>query len=117
MVNLYVKDTGIGISEKNLSLIFDQFKQVEEAHTKNIAGTGLGLAICLQLSKLLGGELSVESSEGEGTLFSFKFKPKKILEKEMSPDVVVADNLDMRPLSILVVEDNAVNQKVAQGLK
>jgi CheY-like chemotaxis protein len=108
-MNLYVKDTGIGISEKNLSLIFDQFKQVEEAHTKNIAGTGLGLAICLQLSKLLGGELSVESSEGEGTLFSLKFRPKKILRVEKSQDVVVADTFGTKPLSILVVEDNEDN--------
>jgi CheY-like chemotaxis protein len=96
----------MGISPSNLSVIFDQFKQVEDAHTKNTGGTGLGLAICKQLTKLLGGEISVDSREGEGSVFRVKFQPTKIIPDE--PEKMSCD-LGPSNMSILVMEDNEDN--------
>ncbi|MDD5578542.1 MAG: ATP-binding protein [Methylobacter sp.] len=65
-----VTDTGIGISEQDLSRIFDEYAQVESAQRKSIKGTGLGLSICKKLSDLLGGSVSVKSRLGAGSTFS-----------------------------------------------
>lgn len=64
-----VKDTGIGISQDQLSSIFEKFYQADTSTTKRYGGTGLGLAICQQLTALMGGSLSVESAPGEGSIF------------------------------------------------
>ncbi len=66
-----IEDTGIGISEKNLSLIFEQFVQGNGGTTRLFSGTGLGLSICKKLVALMGGTLRVGSVLGEGSTFSF----------------------------------------------
>ncbi len=71
LIEFYVKDTGIGISEKARQFIFDGFRQEDFIHFRGFEGSGLGLTIAHQLVKLLGGEICVETSEGEGSIFSF----------------------------------------------
>ncbi|MCD4793306.1 MAG: ATP-binding protein [Bacteroidales bacterium] len=75
-----VEDTGIGISEKELPIVFDRFRQADETTTKQYGGTGLGLAISKACVKLLGGEISVKSVKDKGSIFSFTipYKPKDI---------------------------------------
>ena len=77
-IQFYVKDTGIGLSKDKKKVIFDRFRQVEESHTRKYGGAGIGLAISKELVHLLGGEIEIESKEGEGTLFSFclPYKPE-----------------------------------------
>lgn len=70
-IEFYVKDTGIGISDDKINLIFDRFRQVDGSHTRKFGGTGLGLAICKNLVELLGGSISVTSKENLGSVFSF----------------------------------------------
>ncbi len=65
-----VKDTGIGIPEDHLDLIFEEFHQVNGDHQEKIAGTGLGLPLSKRLAELLGGSLSVESELGKGSTFT-----------------------------------------------
>lgn len=71
MVHLSVRDTGIGIRQDHLEMIFDAFRQVDGSHTRKEGGTGLGLAISSKLAKLLGGYIQVQSTFGEGSTFTF----------------------------------------------
>jgi signal transduction histidine kinase len=71
MVIFYVKDTGIGMDQKQINYIFDRFVKLEEDTTKIYRGAGLGLAICKNIVYLLGGELWVESKVGQGSSFYF----------------------------------------------
>ena len=70
-VNFSVEDTGIGIPQEQLVSIFDTFSQVDNSATRNYDGAGLGLAICREFVRLMGGEITVRSEEGVGSLFQF----------------------------------------------
>lgn len=74
-IRIDVQDTGVGIRKEHLSLIFDQFLQVDGSSTRKHGGTGLGLAISKQLAELLGGEILVESAWGAGSTFSVVLPP------------------------------------------
>jgi PAS domain S-box-containing protein len=76
----YVKDTGIGIPKEMHQQIFDRFRQVDDAHTRQFGGTGLGLAISKELIKLMKGEIWLESELGKGTVFYIKIPYKPIIE-------------------------------------
>ncbi|MEW6291308.1 MAG: response regulator [Thermodesulfobacteriota bacterium] len=78
MVKISVTDTGIGLEEKNLTCIFDAFRQIDGSVTRRYGGTGLGLSICWKLSQLLGGRIEVESEFGKGSSFTV------ILPKELT---------------------------------
>lgn len=80
MIEVYIKDTGIGIKEEDMHLLFEPFKQIESVYTKKYEGTGLGLALCKDIIKLHGGELKVASEWGKGSYFSFII-PNKPLSK------------------------------------
>lgn len=106
-MQISVEDNGIGISEQNQSKLFNTFIQIENSFSK--VGTGLGLAICKKLVELLGGEISVRSSTGKGSTFSFtiKYEDNEDFEKIIERDVEL-----LKGKSILVVDDNADNRIV-----
>lgn len=70
-IKFAVVDTGIGIQEKDLEHIFDEFHQLKEAHTGTYAGAGLGLSIVKKYLELMQGEIRVESEAGRGSTFTF----------------------------------------------
>jgi signal transduction histidine kinase len=69
-LRLVVTDTGIGIPTDKFEEVFESFRQVDAGTTRQFGGTGLGLTICRNLARALGGEISVDSVEGEGTSFT-----------------------------------------------
>ena len=73
IVQVQVKDTGIGIKQEHQDLIFSEFRQVDESYARRYEGTGLGLALTKRLVELHGGSISVESEEGKGSTFTFTF--------------------------------------------
>lgn len=70
-VVISVRDSGIGMTEDQVQVIFDRFRQVDQSHTRRAGGTGLGLSITRELVELHGGELWVDSEFGHGSTFSF----------------------------------------------
>ncbi len=107
-IRFYVRDSGIGIPEDKQKLVFNRFRQIEDSHTRRFGGTGLGLTISKKLVELLGGDLKVESHEGEGSTFFFTipFKPVKVTNNKVETRVVKKENPDWRNKVVLIVEDN-----------
>ena len=112
LLNLYVKDTGIGIPKEEHSLIFDRFHQVSEGD--EIKGSGLGLAIVESLVKKLGGQIGLKSKKGEGSVFKFSIpflKVKKELYGGGAQDKGVLKP-DLKNRHILITEDVPANYKL-----
>lgn len=113
LLEFRVTDTGIGINKDKLAHVFERFKQETKETRQEYGGTGLGLTICKNLVELHGGEISVESTEGKGSIFTFTIRVKKLADK-LKKDGTSAQQKQYRDLSflnILVVEDNALNLK------
>lgn len=105
-----VIDTGIGIPENKISLLFDKFTQVDTSTTREYGGTGLGLAISKKLCLLMNGDINVTSKLGEGSTFTFTVQLEK---SDKSTQVLPTFNIN--ELNILVVDDNATNRQVVNG--
>ena len=115
-LNFSVSDTGSGISEEHLPLIFDSFSQAGIDITRRHGGTGLGLAICGQLLKLQHGGITVNSRPGEGTTFEF-WLPYELGSAATGTRSAI-NPLDHRSAlkgkRFLVAEDNPINQKLIE---
>lgn len=122
-----VEDTGMGIREEDMKDLFSQFTRFHLEKNRHIEGTGLGLAITKQLLDLMHGEISVESTYGEGSVFTVTI-PQKIVDAAPVGDFlkhyrdVTRDNrayqqrFEAKNAKILVVDDVAVNLKVIENL-
>jgi len=120
---LDVADTGIGISKLKQVSIFDAFTQADGATTKQFGGTGLGLTITRQLAELMGGRISVVSDLGRGSTFTCACNLEQLTAEEFHAEAFVqpqagdpCTDFATEPLEILLVEDNPVNQLIAQRL-
>lgn len=114
-----VKDTGKGIPEDRLEVIFESFVQSKSDDARNHGGTGLGLAIVKQLVEMHQGKLQVTSAEGIGSEFSFEIpykKPEPQAEKKLMPLKNKEKQVLLKNINILLAEDNIINQKVARHI-
>jgi PAS domain S-box-containing protein len=112
-----VRDTGIGITESQMGLIFEPFMQAHVAITRTHGGTGLGLSICRELITMMGGELKVESVSGKGSSFSFEL-PFAISSSKLNQSTVAHD-LNYQSLGnryVLVAEDVELNQYLVRHI-
>ena len=114
-----VRDTGQGIREEDLNKLFQSFSQVNSLKNHSKEGSGLGLAICKSLVNLMGGNISVESKYGEGSIFSFDLIQKLVTEEEAAKYKRErnAEKAFKAPMArVLIVDDNEMNITVALGL-
>ncbi len=108
LISFEVSDTGPGISASAQERIFHAFSQEDGTTTRRYGGTGLGLAIAQQLVQLMGGELKLESSLGEGSCFSFQVVMKKSLTQTISNPRVA----QLYGIHLLIVDDQIVNRDI-----
>lgn len=112
-----VEDTGIGIAEKDINLIFEPFRQTSEGYSRKYEGTGLGLTITKRFAEILGGNIRVKSILGKGSTFTVEIPDNKQDRTEIqSINKPVINNsseveIDKR-VRILIVEDEAINAEV-----
>jgi signal transduction histidine kinase/DNA-binding NarL/FixJ family response regulator len=118
---LVVEDTGVGIPADKLDKIFDKFTQADGSITRRYGGTGLGLTITRRLVEMFGGRIWVESTEGKGSRFYLRL-PLEVAQRARRSEAepgVAAGAVSVgngRSPRILLVEDNAVNQKVVLAI-
>ncbi len=109
VVNLIanVRDSGIGISSKNLKNIFESFEQTEKQDVRKYGGTGLGLSISKKLAGLMDGSLEVESEEGEGSTFTLRLNSVSIasMSEESESKALARSDLKFHGSKILLVDD------------
>lgn len=128
-----VVDTGIGIPADKIGDLFKPFSQADKSHTRKFGGTGLGLVICKEFINLMGGDIGVESEENKGSRFHFTARLKaqkeqkpvepytvdknvnELVDKNLTKDNSLMQMLktERSKFSILLAEDNLINQKVA----
>lgn len=106
-VQFFVKDTGIGIPKDSLNVIFERFKKIEDKKTKLYGGAGLGLAICRNLIDILGGNIWVESIQGQGSTFFFTLP---FIDLQTNDKIIMRESNEIpkyiwNDKTILVVED------------
>ena len=108
LVTISVSDTGIGIPEDKLDSVFEKFSQVDGSSTRRHEGTGLGLAIVSRLVDLMGGRISVESTVGEGSVFTISVP----LVPVHSAAATTVGPVEIAGGRVLVVDDNAANRMI-----
>ncbi len=109
-----ISDTGCGLSEEQQQRLFEPFQQADESVARRFGGTGLGLAICKRLSEAMQGRLGVRSQLGQGSTFWCELP--LITADPITTSLPPAPKRDFTGTTLLLVEDNAVNRKVAMGL-
>ncbi|MBQ8245968.1 MAG: response regulator [Lachnospiraceae bacterium] len=127
LIRVSVEDTGCGISEEHMKTLFNSFERADMIKNRTIEGTGLGLAITKRLIENMGGSISVKSTYGEGSIFSFYFYQgvvdyaptgdyNVLTEKEEEELKSNAETFIAPMAKILAVDDNVTNIKVIQGI-
>ncbi|MFK5891707.1 MAG: ATP-binding protein [Pseudomonadota bacterium] len=121
ILEIKVTDTGIGITDQQQQKLFESFTQADQATTRKYGGTGLGLTICKKLIEQMGGKINIDSIPNHGSTFTVKLNlptGSKYFAKSLSL-IENNDKVDIEPNNpilehtILLVEDNLINQKIA----
>jgi len=117
-IAIAVEDTGIGIAADRIGELFQEFSQADSSVTRNFGGTGLGLAISKRLIEIMGGTIQVESTLGRGSRFfvDIPFLLGESGELTDTSHVTLAESESSPGCSVLLAEDNLINQKIGQRI-
>jgi signal transduction histidine kinase len=122
LLRFEVQDTGIGIAPADQQRLFTAFEQADSSMTRKYGGTGLGLAISRRLAHLMGGDVGVDSKEGQGSTFWFTVRLGKSTDAVPPEPTFITDATEAQlrirynGSRILLVEDEPINQEVSRGL-
>ncbi len=112
-----VRDTGIGITSEQQAHLFQAYAQADASTTRKFGGTGLGLMICHQLVQLMGGAITIESSAGQGSTFSYTTNLLPAIHRGPTASSLGVESHSIGdqvgPLRVLIADDNEINQVVA----
>jgi len=111
-LNVFVRDTGIGLTEQQQGALFTAFHQADTSSTRKYGGTGLGLAIARKLAELMGGSVGVDSHYGKGSTFWLSV-PLRVSPGNLQQ---LLPSLDLRGCRVLLAEDHEVNQRLVSKL-
>ncbi len=109
-IHFSVRDTGIGMSEKQQQKLFKAFSQADSSTTRKYGGTGLGLAISQKLTTLMKGDIWVESKSGQGSIFHFTMKSRQAEDQKDKDQEEILKTLRNR--RVLLIDDNHTNLRV-----
>lgn len=130
MLHFKVKDTGIGIADKDMPKLFKSFSQVDDSQTREFGGTGLGLVISQQIVELMGGHITVDSDVGIGSIFQFtipmdyahistsegvdqEYAPSY---QQIEPPVEIADESNASGLKVLLADDDRISRLITMRM-
>jgi signal transduction histidine kinase len=118
LVSIQISDSGIGIAEEQQERLFEEFTQLDSSNTRQYGGTGLGLAIVKKLIQIMGGKIELKSKLGEGSTFNIELPMYLAKSATITPSEEKANEKSNLPpeLSILIVEDDLINQKLAKRM-
>ncbi|HEY0600781.1 ATP-binding protein [Brevundimonas sp.] len=111
-LSVAVSDTGCGIPAARLAQVFNSFEQADVGTTRHHGGTGLGLSISRKLAEIMGGELTVASTEGEGSTFTLVLPVEAVAGEAARPERAVEMEGSLRGRSILAADDHEVNRRI-----
>ena len=113
-IRISISDTGIGMDPKFIAEIFNKFSQEDHSITRKFGGTGLGMSISNELIRLMNGTIEIESKKNIGTIVHINFNLKKGKIIDFVSTNFDYPKIDLKNISILLVDDNAINRLVAQ---
>ncbi|MGD0095557.1 MAG: PAS domain S-box protein [Terracidiphilus sp.] len=111
LLRFSVRDTGIGIPESKIGILFDKFTQVDTSIARKFGGTGLGLAISKQLVEMMGGRISIDSREGKGSEFCFTISLARSNQSE-ALRAGTQPPINLSGVRVLIVDDNAISREI-----
>jgi signal transduction histidine kinase/ActR/RegA family two-component response regulator len=111
-----ITDSGAGISPEDLERLFQPFTQVDASSTRRFGGTGLGLTIARRMANIMGGDISVVSTVGQGSTFTFSVECDVVAWAAVTAaEPIHAEIVEGRSLSVLVVEDHPINRMILEA--
>ena len=111
-----IRDSGSGIAPEDLERLFQPFTQVDASSTRRFGGTGLGLTISRRMANIMGGDITVESTVGEGSTFTFSVEAEVVRWiEEDAAEAIVAEIEGGQALNVLIVEDHPVNRMILEA--
>ncbi|MDQ8028763.1 MAG: ATP-binding protein [Brevundimonas sp.] len=111
-----IRDSGSGIAPEDLERLFQPFTQVDASSTRRFGGTGLGLTISRRMANIMGGDITVESTVGEGSTFTFSVEADVVCwAQAQEAEAIVAEVEGGHSLNVLVVEDHPVNRMILEA--